>query len=224
MCGGCSPIQKAVSKEAVVASAQSLGVPKHLALDLYAAVTEKDKGAHLGEATFFAVILTALGNYLKGEWSNNHGFGLGFLMPLSAHDSRRDASGVPQKRYETAKMRTLLDSFRRVWMSDTVREAVTAALKAHGIAIPTFACTGVAVVPFSQKEEALAWYRAGWQLLRAEVDQGDRTMGPENGLMSFEDLPTTIDLSPAQLATLRTAFETATLMSMSTTSQMQLAA
>ncbi len=201
MCGSCSPLQLSASRDRFLSSVSTLShLPPELAADIYDAVTDKAAGSHLGEASFLAVITVAVDHYLGGERSLNHGFDLGFLMPLSAHDTRLDTRGVPSARYETGEMKILLESLRRVWMSDTVRNAVTLALALHGLAIPTFACSGIAIVSAENYASTLDWFRqSGWQMRRAEVDQGDRTFGPNDGFPSIETLPETIDLSPAQV-------------------------
>ena len=206
MCGQCSLVQMGVSREAFLAVTTNLNcLPSNLANDIFDAVTAPDQGDHLGEATFFATLAVAIDRFLSGARSHNHSFNLGFLMPITAHDTRLDANGVPSARYETGEMTVLLESFRRIWMSETVRTSLDQALRTHGLAMPTFACSGIAVVPFADRNTTLDWYRtSGWQRRRALVDQGDRTFGPEQ-FATINNLPKTIDLSATQLGAIAAA-------------------
>jgi hypothetical protein len=199
------------SKFSEVVASHLPNLPSQLAADIYAAVTDPDQGDHLGEAAFLSILTVGIDRYLSGiNSAQSHDFALGFLLPLSAHDMRLDQKGVPQARYETAEMKILLESFRRIWMSDTVRTALVEVLAEYDIAIPTFACSGVAVVPKNAYTSTLDWYReSGWQRRRALVDQGNRTYGPERGFCTFADLPDTIDLCEDQISALRKAMQMA---------------
>lgn len=202
MCGSCKPIQKAVPWNSFLFHTSSL-ISDRQAGRIYDAVTALDKGAHLGEATFLSTLAVAIGYYQTGN--RNFLDGKGFMLPLSAHDTRLDSTGVPIARYETTEMRILLESFRRVWMSDTVRTSLVATLAEDGLAIPTFACSGLAIVPVAEYQASLDWYRdSGWQMRRAQVDQGDRTYGPEDGYFSLGKLPETVDLTPGQVSAITT--------------------
>ena len=210
MCGQCSLVQMGVSRESFLqVTSQLRYLPNVLAGDIFDAVTNPEQGYHLGEATFFATLAVAIDQFLAGARSENHNFELGFLMPLSAHDRRLDGSGVPTARYETTEMETLLESFRRMWMSDTVRTSLEHTLKTHGLALPAFACSGVAVVPFDDRDATLAWYRtSGWQHRRAQVDQGQRTFDRKQ-FRTIADLPESIDLSQDQTGAIIMAYEMA---------------
>ncbi len=200
-------MQKGVSREAFLAVTTNLDcLPSNLANDIFDAVTAPDQGNHLGEATFLATIAVAIDRFLSGARSHNHAFNLGFLMPITAHDTRLDTNGVPRYRYETPQMQTLLDSLRRMWMSDTVRTALEDTLTKHGLAMPAFACSGIAVVPLHDREATINWFReSGWQRRRALVDQGERTLTIGDGFDPQVDLPKTIDLSATQLGAIAAA-------------------